>query len=292
MLKEFAQFVLGLNKTGEAISVDGHNPILIQGTSLVGVEEHAKKPYRAKVSETFVSMQAFIAYLQAFKTPLTVITGSVGEGNGASATFKATLNYHGRPENTDADGVINGKGGELSPEWADQIASFTVPLDPDFKAWLQKDGQTLDQRELYNFLVDYAPQFQNPKAENVLTIAGKMKVVGNLESTSNVQGGNLDTLVKETKMLTAGDGVEIPEVWEVALPVFRGIKAKYLLGFRILWNRDHRDGVQFRLKLVRPHLLVEAAFNDACADITKATGITVFGGDPEGVSTSEPTAAK
>lgn len=284
MLKEFAQYVLGLNKTGEAVNVEGHNPILIQGTSLVGVEEHAVKPYRAKVSEKFVSMAAFIAYLQAFKTPLTIIVGSVGEGANASASFRATLNYHGKPENADADGVVEGKGGELSPEWADQVADFTVPLDPDFKAWLQKDGQTLDQRELYNFLVDYAPQFRKPNAADVLTIAGKMKVVGNIESTSNVQGGNLDTLVKETKVLTGGDGVEIPEVWEVDVPVFRGIKAKYVLQFRILWSRDHRDGVQFRLKLVRPHLLVEAAFNDACADITKATSLTVFGGDPEGVS--------
>lgn len=281
MLKDFAAYLLGLNKTGETIKVEGHNPIAISGTSLVGLEAHAVKPYRAKVEEAFISMQAFVDYLCDFKTPNTIVVGSVTEGSNATAIFKATLNYHGKPENTDAVGEVKGEGKELAPEWADQTVTFKAPVDPDFKAWLDRDGRELDQRELYNFLVDYQKHFLTPTAADVLTIAGKMKVVGKLEAESNVMGGGLDTLVKETKMLEAGDGLTIPEVWEVQLPVFRGVAARYVLPFRVLWGRDHRDGVKFRLQLVRPHTVVEVAFNDAAADIAALTQLSVYGQDDD-----------
>ncbi len=289
MLKEFAQFMLGLNQTGKPVDVKDHHPLLIQGTSITGVEEYAVKPYRVKAKQSFASLAAFMAYINAFKQETTAIIGSTSE-NGMKANFEAIMDYHGRPTDkpADADAVVG--RGEASPEWADHRALFDAPLDPDFKAWLGIDGREMDQAEMYAWCVDYQANFITPHSATVLAVVGHLKIVGELDASSNVQGGGVDTLIRETMKLKSGhssDGVnpdDLPEVWEVSLPVFKGMPARYVLPFRLLWRKCPRHGAQLRFKLVRPHLLIEAAFNDAAAKIRETTGVEVFGEDASKVS--------
>lgn len=279
MNKETILQLLGMNKTGEVVNTEGYHPVMIEGNDIIGLEEHSKTPYLVKEARILPSMKAFIDYITAFKQPETVVFADA-IGN----KMEAVLDYH--VVTTTASNA--GSETTTTPSWTQHKVSFSLQYHDDFAHFKKLDKAWLQQDELVNALTDYRDSFHEPKPAAILEIVGNIEMVDNKELTSKINGGNLNTMFKHDKELKS-KGATAPSAFIVNLPVFKGVNTLYQVPFRLMWKCDEttRNKLVFQINLIRPHAIIEAAFNDICADV-QATGVALFGADVAKVSSPAP----
>ncbi|CAB4137003.1 Protein of unkown function DUF2303 [uncultured Caudovirales phage] len=269
--------IVSLSKTGQEIALDSefYHPAFIDGRDIVSVEQFSKTPYDVREDRQLPSLKAFTDYLEAFKQPNTVVFADT-----VAQKLQAVLDYHGTPErlNERITGFAPG-----TPSWCKHKASFSLTQDEDFAHFLKLDKRAMEQDDLVIELTDYAPHFLVPAAADILALVGDVQLVDSKELASKVGSGGLSTLYKHDKKLQAKGQLQFPDVFKVALPVFKGFPARYELSFRLLWKcgDETRNKIMFQMRLVRPHAILEAAFQDVCKQIKDAApGVALYGADP------------
>lgn len=261
--------ITALSQTGKQLDIiEGYHPIAIEGDKLVDLEKFATQPYQVAEDRQLPSLKAFTDYLAAFKE-----SGSVVFADDRAQKLQAIIDYHGAPTGEN----------EASPSWCKHKVGFTLTQDEDFAHFLKLDKRNIEQDDLVIELTDYAPHFIIPAAADILGLVGDVQLVDNKELASKVGSGGLSMLYKQDKKLAAKGATQFPEVFKVLLPVFKGFPTRYELPFRLLWKygEETRNKLVFQVRLVRPHAILEAAFQDVCAQVSTAVpGIALYGADP------------
>ncbi len=229
---------------------------LIQKGTVVSAEEFSKKPYSISESRTLPSLKSFTDYVTGFGGKNTVIFAD-SERN----VLEAVLDYHGKED----------------PSWCRHKVTFKLEQDEDFKNFIGLDRRSMNQTQLVMELSDYAQEFITPAPADMLSLVRNIKAAKTDDFTGKIAPGQVNQKSERNITVTGGDGLDIPDLFKIALPVFSGVPSKYEIPFRLLWKHveESREKLLFEIRTVRKHLIVKQAFNDVCKDVKASVPVDV-----------------
>ncbi|WP_213956296.1 DUF2303 family protein [Variovorax sp. dw_954] len=172
---------------------------------------------------------------------------------------------------------------KAGPGWRDHRAVFKAELTPEAKKWLEHDGanHAFTQSEFAEFIEDNFADLQGEEAKNLLTVATTISATTgiNFASAKRLQDGQVQLVYNETIDAKAGaDGqMKIPKLFTIGLQLFKGAKNADLFTARLKY-RLHSGSVKFWYELERPTKVIEVAFAEYVAQVSKDSGYTVLHG--------------
>ena len=164
--------------------------------------------------------------------------------------------------------------------WRDHTAVLEIRRDPDWQAWLARDGNLGDQAEFAEHLEDQARVIVDPNAATMLEIATSFHAH---RHASFSRGARLDTgdvqlaWSEETTASAGSSGrLEVPRQFTLRLSPFVGVPPVEVIARLRYRIRDGRLGIGY--KLDRPDLAERTAFVDIRATIANAITAPVVSG--------------
>lgn len=256
----------------EVRTIEGHPFMVVhRDMNAQTLEEMLKRPLRAKAEVAFSYPDAFSDYVKEFSGDDTRMFATRTRGSSEDMVH-AVVDYH-QP---------NGKA-----SWRDHKATLTMRKSVDWLKWMKADGAVVSHPGLVDFLTDYRNELIKFTATDehtglfeerlvtaniVLDMLRKMKVSRKADQASTVGSGEFSSMVSKEERVLA-DGKPWPAILTVALPVYDGM-ARWELNFRLTVLEEGRG---IRITLIRPELVEQAAFEQACGAIIDATGVGIFG---------------
>jgi uncharacterized protein YfdQ (DUF2303 family) len=166
-------------------------------------------------------------------------------------------------------------------DWRDFRAVFDVPASREWITWGAIDRKDLSQLVFAEFLQDNLPDVVTPDSTDLLTMILNFEATqgGKVIANQRLHDGSVTFTYQAEN--TGGSSVSMPEIITLKIPVFENsepIELQARLRYRI--KRD--DGsITFKVELVRPHKVLEAAFRVTWAAIGHGTGLPILLGTPE-----------
>lgn len=210
-------------------------------------------PRRLEEKIAFVSIQAFISYLQKWKNVNTIISGTLG------GTLHARIDYHGA-----------GTGGDVKPSWCCHHATFVPELSLAWKIWTGKDGKRMGQREFVEFIEDNAADIAAPDVGALVSALSNITVTAGGSARGRVSGAETET-GSDYKISALVAGFEKLTLnlspWERS--------AKYELKARVFASADE-GSIVLRYQLISPQRVILDLIEKNNATVSLATGIPVY----------------
>lgn len=211
------------------------------------IEKAAPAPTRKQGTVQLSDLDSFLTYVrQQGATANTLIFADVD-----ARTLTAVFNDHTPVE------------GGNQPGWRDHRAVYTAALSPEFATWSKNDRNAMDQEAFAIFIEDNIADVIEPSGETLLKVALTLqaKTDVNFSSARRLDNGQVQFTYEENTTASAGGGsVEIPREFTLGMRLFKGA-AGYKLRARLKY-RLAGGKLKFWYELDRPHLAVEAAFNE------------------------------
>ena len=229
-----------------------------EDTRIDDLERFQKQPNRIKADVKMPSIRALIQYINKFKGDSTCIFAASNRDG-----VEASLDYHSKD----------------NPSWCDHNASVDLELCKDWQALLHLGKLELSQSRFVAELKDYAADVVGMTGARFLEILSEIKGVKTSELTQKTGNFSLEKAVKMSAGVKSAKG-DLPEEFSFKVRIYEASEALYEQRCRLEVLCDG-ENVEFKLKLVRPHLTEEQAYNDILADIQKGTGVDVYGYTPE-----------
>lgn len=207
---------------------------------------------------------SFIAYFNAFGDP----NVSVVFCNIEMAMFRGVIDYHVSQDR---------------PAWCRHHVVFTCRQTKEWKAWVENDGEKMDQLTFACFIEQNFDEIVQPEAAQMLEIATslKAKTTVDFKSGKRLNDGQVQfqyNEVIEGRAGHAGD-ITIPETLKLGIRVFEGTEP-YELTARFRYRLDKGNLVMW-YDLVRPHKVHESAVKDVLEQIRAQAKPRLFlHGDP------------
>lgn len=174
--------------------------------------------------------------------------------------------------------VFNDQRSTLAPGWRDHRAHFAAAYTPEFKKWMDKNGQAMGQTEFAEFVEDNLADIQGDQAQTLLAVATTIQATNgiNFSSARRLQDGQTQLTYNEVIDAKAGtDGaLKIPQTFALGLRIFKngeGYKLTARLKYRI-----NSGQVKFWYELERPERAVEDAFTGYVETVRSESGYTVL----------------
>lgn len=172
-------------------------------------------------------------------------------------------------------------------EWADHRASLALILTPEWKFWTAQDGNLMAQEDFATLIEDGQSEVREPDAATLLELALTFQARTDVKfrSAQVLQSGQRQLTYEEHTDASAGrEGqLTIPAEFVLGLAPFEGA-ALYELHARLRY-RINNTKLSIGYQLVRPHLILDAAYSDEAVRIAAGTETPLFEGTPpEGVS--------
>ncbi len=169
------------------------------------------------------------------------------------------------------------------PRWRRHRATFAPPKHPDWIAWRNGDGKLLTQSAFAVFLEDQEPNLIDPNGADLLELCQDLQLLASV-GVRNTQrldsGARVFQFAEEHQGRPRGgkDGLELPERFTLALPVFRHGE-KITIEARLRYRLD--DGkLLLGYGLIRALEAEQEAFEGQLRTITEATGVPLLWGEP------------
>lgn len=250
------------------------------------LDENRKVPERRKGIAHHDRISSLVDHINRFKGAASVLFARASvEENSIEAHIAAIFDYH--PIGDDVTKADNGN----------HRALYEFPIAKDFKFWIENNAKAMSQEEFALFLEERVVEMAAVTAEDRAAVSGLAPLFADpvevlelsrdleLYSQETVkQAVKLSSGEKEIKFSTQhvdsnGKPVRIPDFFVVCLPLFEGGAAQRILvrlryrknGERLIWAYD----------LYRIDRTLEAAFDQACETVTKATELPIFYGASE-----------
>jgi uncharacterized protein YfdQ (DUF2303 family) len=239
---------------------------------------------------------AFADYVNAHRTAGLVIFGEVNETSGF---FTAILDGHvpaklkPREGDTAEPIAIESPG---APGWGDHVAKLPLIATPEWARWIGKSGKVLSQSEFAEFLEENAadvivpdtsvthvagfpvPHGNLPTSAQLMSVALTLQAKTDVTFSSKINRQNGQVQVTFNEAISATSNAEgiigIPEYFAIAVAPFRGGSAQIVLAR--LRYRAERGAAKFEFQIIRPHKIVEHAWNLVRKDIAGAIGESVL----------------
>jgi uncharacterized protein YfdQ (DUF2303 family) len=219
----------------EPKQVEGGEPFVVlpAGASICRLEETLSAPLRICQKESFVVCDAFLTYVERFRTNGLIVMESC-EGN----IIKAHLCYH-----LDAN----------TPSWNQHLATLTFRYDAMFEKWQKLNGVWMSQMDFAEYLEMNALGITMPKAAQVIEVARKLQACRKVLFSSGVQTTNGDVQFTYNEQTQAGAGprgtIEVPERIEFVCPVFWK-SAPVVFEAKLFWRITPEDNkLKFMLRI-------------------------------------------
>lgn len=282
--------------------VSPQKPILIwQDKTITDIEHLLARPVCKRGVATLGDHVAFADYVNAHRTAGLVIFGEVTETAGY---FTAILDGHipadvRRQESNETAPVVIANEG--APGWGDHLAKLPLVATPEWARWIGKSGKQLAQSEFAEFLEENAadvivpdtsvthvagfpvPHGNLPTSAQLMSVALTLQAKTDVQFSSKINRANGQVQVTYNETINATSSAEgilgIPEYFAIAVAPFRGGSAQIVLAR--LRYRAERGAAKFEFQIIRPHKIVEHAWNLVRADIASAIGESVLLGKIE-----------
>lgn len=269
-----AEVVADLAKKSEApktVSVvahgDRHWLVKPPGLEIVEVTDpHGLKPAPARVRQRplFYEREAFVEYLQRFKSAASVVFNNV-DGN----TFDAFLDYH-------QDATKAGTG--------EHVARLELRYSEEFARWNAIVGKWLTQTDFAEFLEENYVDIKRPTGAEVLELACDLEAKKDVKWKSAVRRDTETRVFSYEEDLQAnqkGKGeVVVPRDLLFGIPIYAGEKPYELTAF--LRHQFNEGGLKFKLDWYRVEFVKQAVQRDVAFQVRENCGVPVFVGVPTG----------
>lgn len=232
--------------------------ILREGQHLADLSDYLPTPTHRKASVTVQTVESFIAYIAAFRTPDTQLFG-----NAAQSCVVAILDYHEA-------------GATGQPNWGDHRVTLSLKPSPQWQTWLGSNGKALSQTSFAEFLEDNLADIVEPDAAQVLEVAMHLeaKKTVSFKSGVNLKNGAAQLSYDENIEGKGKGSLTIPTAFTLGIPLFlRG--APCAVNARLRY-RIQDDKLTFAYKIERPEQLIETAFDTVLQKIEEATGLKPY----------------
>lgn len=253
------------------------------------LDEFRQFPERRKGTAQLADLQSFVQHVNRFKDADSAIFASPDR---ARPLLTAVLDYHESVE--DADDPT-----KALPRHGQHRSIYTCPLSEEWKAWTQRQGQTMSQTEFAEFIENHIDDVHLVEDETTLqTLVGQLggRLAGRsaLVELSRGLQVSVETAVQQAVTLATGeiaikyveqhtDGagapIKVPNLFVIAIPVFVGgdryqipVRLRYrLAGSRLTWH----------FLLYRADRSFDDAYAELCAEAAEQTGLPLYRGTPE-----------
>lgn len=153
--------------------------------------------------------------------------------------------------------VLNAKDEETGFGWGDHRATLTLQHSPEWQHWARFDGTMLDQAAFAEHVEEGMADIVKPDSAEMLEVAQHIHVARSaaFRSSQHLHSGRVAFVYDETDVAAAGAGktFEIPEEFELGIPVFVGEDA-YKVKARFRY-RLKEGALTLGYKLDRPDLV-------------------------------------
>lgn len=234
------------------------------------IDESFPTPQRKSGVVHLADEQSFMAFWAAHAMPNSTIFGS-DKRNEFITIFN---DHHAVVDGNDAD-------------WRDHRALYKLCHSPEWNEWTGRSLKRFEGSTLFaEWLENNLPDIIDPPGAAMLELALNLKVSANAAYSKAQRLADGDTQFTYTNTVegtarTESGQIRIPDQFRIAIPVYVGVDAqKYNVDARFRY-RLNGPSLSIWYELVRPHKVVEQAFNDILTRIQAGTKTTVFFGSPE-----------
>ncbi|MGM0703851.1 MAG: YfdQ family protein [Pseudomonadota bacterium] len=233
-----------------------HAVLVPEGYSVEDLERFHAQPRRTRQQVAIHNATDFGHYVNRFKNPETTVYADL-----VGTRFTAVIDHPGA-------------GG---PDWGQHRATYACPHSRSWKTWSAADGKAMRQADFAKFIEDNLPDVQQPSGSDILTISRTLEAKKKVDFQSGVRldNGEVQITFNEEIKGTAGKGtIEIPETFELGIPVFEG-GDHYALTARLRYRINEGQLVMW-FDLLRPERLLEDAFANTLEQIRRDIGDDVM----------------
>jgi uncharacterized protein YfdQ (DUF2303 family) len=249
----------------------------------------ADQPRRAKGTTQLHDAPSFVRFVQEHSAlpvedeePLTGATPDratkvYGDIDNSRLTAVFNDSYFGRL--VEVDGTSKAIAG---PGWADHRAVLTLRKTEAWTLWEYNDGSQMTQGQFAEHIEDGLLEIVEPDGATLLEIAQTFHANTNVKFRSSqlLSSGQRQLVWEETTNATAGQtgSIEVPPEFLLHVAPFEGgdvFPMRARLRFRI-----ESGSLRMSYKLVRPHDVLKAAYDEVCDSVSERTLIDVLRGTP------------
>lgn len=250
------------------------------------IDEFRERPERRSGVARLQDADSFVAFVNRFKDGHSAI---FADASRTSPSLTAVLDY-------------NQSGVDGMPRFGKHRAVYQCPLSDEWMAWTRHDGKPLAQGDFASFLEDHITDVMDPAGvegdENLTALTdllgGRWASASTLIGLSRGLQINIETAVKQAVTLSTGeitvnyaethsDGagapIRVPNLFLLAIPVFRG-GAFYRVPVRLRY-RLSGGKLSWSFHLYRADRVFDDAFSEVVTKAATGTALTVFMGAPE-----------
>lgn len=238
------------------------------GERLEFIDERFDIPHRKFGTVKLDDEKSFMAYWQAQCLPTSTIFA-----NADDSKFIAIFNDHAKN-----DGAA---------DWRDHRAVFELGFSDEWDQWTARNAKRFDGNAAFaEWLEDNLPDIVDPPGAAMLELALNLKVTANASYAKALRLADGDTQLTYTNSVegtarTESGQIRIPDHFRINIPVHQGIDApRYNIDARFRF-RLNGPTLSIWYELVRPHKVLEQAFNDIIKRIEEGAKTTVLFGSPE-----------
>jgi len=261
MDQNVAETILDAVRSANQLVTVGNDRFLVvpSGYEAKDLEFLGTGPRRINKSVGFHRLDSLCRYILEFKDDTTIVLI-----NQQTGYVSCTLDYHA------PDG----------PAWCGHTATFSPVPTEEWKRWWNKNGVSLSQRELAEFIEENAPDIVDPPSAELLDVARSLtaRMNVNFKRAIVLEDDTVQLAFEETIEAKAGakGTLDIPSSFVVNIAVFAG---GLVAPLEVRLRYSIKEGMlSFRLVLVRPHKQIEQAISHIAAEIETVTKIKPYYG--------------
>jgi hypothetical protein len=268
-------------------------------------DEYLDRPVRRQGVAYLSRVESFIRHVNRFSDEDSAVFAN---DSNVQPSLTAVLDYHEAVniEGTDATDGADESATDPQPRFGRHRAVFQFPLSDEWKGWTGKDGEPMDMASFARFLEDRIVDVEAvddpaqlgealrrfittvPNGKNIASPSRLMALATGLKvheasvvsEVRNLSSGEAQITFDAQHTDAAGAPLDLPGLFIINLPVFKGSNVVYRLAARLRY-RKQSTGIVFWYDLWRADLVFTDAFNEVCDRVERETGLPLFYGSPE-----------
>jgi uncharacterized protein YfdQ (DUF2303 family) len=248
-----------LGKPQDHPSLPAPFALVPDGTAIKDLEGMLAAPTRIRQGVKVLDADTFIAYINRYATPASVVFCDGPEGR----TFKGVLDYH-QPD---------------QPSWGQHVAVYQCPISIEWGRWKTSDRKKMDQATFAEFFEENIRDITAPEGiPHAPSAADMLEISRTLEAKKNIsfrQGTRLDNGQVQLTYNEQIDGqagetgqLKIPEQFYIGVKPFLGGDA-FCVPVRFRYRIQESRLVMW-FELVRPDKVLEEAYTTVRAKIQES----------------------
>ncbi|MBB5703569.1 uncharacterized protein YfdQ (DUF2303 family) [Ochrobactrum daejeonense] len=281
--------IVFLTSTDDMPGLPGMVPALLKRGEKPGLEAvsaileaHRLYPARKQGTAKVQTLAALIDLANRHKTDDSAVFVDL---NWRQPSMTAVIDYH------------EAQNGGIAAFLSHRI-HYEFPLSEEWKVWVSKDGEFMDQEKFAYFLEDRIPDLASPSDADVANIerdfsctvsnpnqlvelSRKMQI--NVEAKVKVnhtlQSGERQLQWEESHVGADGKPVTVPGMFILSIPVFfmgDAVRIPVRLRYRVSGG-----SVYWCYQIYRPDQIITQHLEHSVSDVAKATELPCFAGKPE-----------